>query len=55
LQFGVEGSIGGSYVVFGSADLSVWLPLTTNTAPFTFTDPEAPLFQRRFYRVRSAP
>jgi len=53
-RFSVDGSPGGSYVVVGSTNLSVWLPLQTNAAPFTFVDQAAPLFQRRFYLVRSA-
>lgn len=53
-RFGVDGSPGGAYVVLGTVGFSTWVPLATNTAPFTFTDSGATLSQLRFYRVESA-
>lgn len=52
-QFRVDGSPGGAYVVLGSSDLSTWVALATNTAPFTFTDSAAALSGRRFYQSQA--
>ncbi|MDE3067237.1 MAG: immunoglobulin domain-containing protein [Verrucomicrobiota bacterium] len=46
----VSGVPGYRYVVEASTNLSDWVPLQTNTAPFYFSDPNASLFHRRFYR-----
>jgi hypothetical protein len=51
-QFNVNGGAGYAYAVLGSTDLSNWVPLITNTSPFTFTDSNAPAYSRRFYRTR---
>jgi hypothetical protein len=52
LQFEVTGSTGTPYVVIGSTNLLDWSPISTNTAPFTFTNtlPGVPV---QFFRVRS--
>jgi hypothetical protein len=52
-QFNVLGGTGFSYTILAASNLnvSVWVPLVTNTAPFSFTDAVA--FPRRFYRARS--
>jgi hypothetical protein len=49
----VTGSPGAIYIVQGSTELQTWMPLFTNTAPFTFTDPLAGQFPSRVYRARS--
>ena len=48
--FGVAGVSGYQYVVEASTDLVNWVPVYTNNAPFTFTDPDAGKFSQRFYR-----
>jgi hypothetical protein len=52
-QFNVLGGTGFSYTVLAASNLngSVWLPLVTNAAPFSFTD--SATFPSRFYRARS--
>jgi hypothetical protein len=52
-QFNVLGGTGFSYTILAASNLSgsVWVPLVTNTAPFSFTDAVA--FPSRFYRARS--
>jgi hypothetical protein len=50
----VAGSAGTNYVVEASTDLVNWVPVATNTAPFTFTDTQAGQFKQRFYRSVSA-
>jgi hypothetical protein len=37
-------------VVQASTNLINWVPLQTNTAPFTFVDANAGNFRQRFYR-----
>ena len=51
----VSGSIGDTVVVETSENLITWLPFSTNVldaASVAITDPQSPLFDRRFYRVR---
>jgi hypothetical protein len=52
-QFNVLGGTGFSYTILAASNLngSAWIPLVTNTAPFSFTDAIA--FPSRFYRARS--
>lgn len=50
----VGGSTGVGYVVIGSSNLVDWVPLQTNTAPFTFTDPGLLQSQVRFFRARAS-
>jgi hypothetical protein len=54
-QFNVLGGTGFSYTVLAASNLNVplWVPLVTNTAPFSFTDLNAAGLPSRFYRVRS--
>jgi hypothetical protein len=56
-QFTVTGQAGANYIVQFSTNLAtgVWLPLLTNTSPFTFTDTNAAAFAQQFYRVVSSP
>jgi hypothetical protein len=42
---------GSSYVILASTNLVDWVPLQTNTAPFTFVDTNAASFNQRFYRA----
>ena len=49
--FLVSGSTGYKYLVQASTDLVNWVPLQTNTAPFTFVDTNASQFDQRFYRT----
>jgi hypothetical protein len=51
----VAGMRGYKYVVEASTDLAHWVPVQTNTAPFTFVDTNASQFTRRFYRSVSVP
>jgi hypothetical protein len=54
-QFSVIGGTGYSYAILAASNLNlpVWVPLVTNTAPFSFTDANAVAFPSRFYRARS--
>ena len=54
-QCEITGSPGAKYVVLGSTDLRTWVPLATNTAPFTFSEPQPGQFPARMYRARSEP
>jgi len=51
----VAGIPGYNYVVQASTDLINWVPVQTNTAPFTFVDTNAGAFRQRFYRSVYAP
>ncbi|MGA2281384.1 MAG: Ig-like domain-containing protein [Verrucomicrobiota bacterium] len=51
----VAGVPGYQYVVQASTDLVNWVPVQTNTAPFTFVDTNASRFGQRFYRSVYAP
>jgi hypothetical protein len=53
--FSVNGVAGASYAVQSSTDLVTWTSLTTNTSPFTFTDPDATNTPQKFYRTVSVP
>jgi hypothetical protein len=46
----VAGVHGDKYVVEASTDLVHWVPVQTNTAPFTFVDAQAGQISRQFYR-----
>jgi hypothetical protein len=46
----VAGVSGYKYVVQASTDFVNWVPVQTNTAPFTFVDTQAGQFNHRFYR-----
>ncbi len=56
-QFNVTGQAGANYVVLFSTNLAagIWLPLLTNTAPFTFTDTNPAESAQQFYRAVSWP
>jgi Fibronectin type III domain len=50
-SFNVSGVPNDLYVVQASTDLINWVPVQTNTAPFSFVDTNAGLFRSRYYRV----
>lgn len=50
VQFLVSGSSGFRFVVEASTDLTDWVPVMTNTAPFPFSDPFEANPPQRFYR-----
>jgi hypothetical protein len=54
-QFNVLGGTGFNYTILTASNLNspVWVPLVTNTAPYSFTDFNAVAFPSRFYRARS--
>ena len=56
-QFSVNGSAGASYVVQVATNLATpaWIPVATNTAPFTFTQSNAAATGGQFYRVKTFP
>ncbi len=54
-SFNVSDGASTSFVVEASEDLINWVPVATNTAPFTFVDPDASQFQQRFYRALMLP
>jgi len=51
----VAGVPGYRYIVQASTDFVKWVPVQTNTAPFTFVETNASQFSRRFYRSVYAP
>lgn len=55
MQFTVIGATGSPYAVVSSTDprtpLSNWVPLITNTAPFTFVDSNSAAIPARYYRA----
>jgi Fibronectin type III domain len=52
-SFTVSGTSGSKYAVQASTNLVNWVPLQTNTSPFSFTDANAHQFSRRYYRTVS--
>ena len=50
-SFNIAGTPGYQYVVQASTNLGNWIPVQTNTAPFTFIDVNAGQYQQRFYRT----
>ena len=54
-QFYVGGAGGSNYVIACSTNLIDWLPLETNTSPFTFTDTNAVNLPLQFYRAQPSP
>ena len=51
----VAGVPGYKYVVQASTNLVNWVPMQTNTAPFTFVDTNAGKFRQRYYRTVYTP
>jgi len=50
VQFSVAGVPGYKYAVEGSANLSNWTPISTNTSPFVFSETISSAGPQRFYR-----
>ncbi len=50
-SFTATGQINGQFVIQASTNLSDWIPLQTNTLPFTFVDNNAGSFSQRYYRT----
>ncbi|MGH7969807.1 MAG: glycoside hydrolase family 9 protein, partial [Limisphaerales bacterium] len=48
-----------NYIIQASADLRAWYPIATNTLPaagsLSVTDPQAPSFNKRYYRALAVP
>jgi hypothetical protein len=51
VQLGVKGLSGQTYIIEASTNLVIWAPIYTNGGSFMFTDPNAPNYNRRFYRA----
>jgi hypothetical protein len=53
LQLTLTGARGSNYVIQANTNLarSSWMPLITNLAPFTYTDPNASNYPQRLYRA----
>jgi hypothetical protein len=49
--FTVNNTAGASYVIVASTNLTFWVAIGTNTAPFAFTDTNSSKFSRRFYKA----
>jgi Immunoglobulin domain len=54
-EFNVRGVAGSKYIIASSTNLTDWIPLETNTSPFTFTDTNAVNAPLQFYRVQLLP
>jgi len=50
-SFQVTGVPNDTYIIEATDDLVHWFPVHTNIAPFTFTETNAALLPRRFYRT----
>jgi T5SS/PEP-CTERM-associated repeat protein len=51
LQFEIAGLSPIQYTIEASGDLENWIPLAQGTLPFTYVDPDAVIYPRRFYRA----
>ena len=54
-SFTLTGLPGVTYRIESSGNLFDWFPLSTNTAPFDFTDTRSPALSQSFYRAVSLP
>jgi hypothetical protein len=54
-KFPQEHVVGYDYIVFGTTNLVDWVPIQTNTVPFTFSDNNATNFPYRFCRTQFKP
>jgi hypothetical protein len=50
-QFTISGVTRLNYVVEGSTNLMDWVPLGTNTPPFSFMDSNMDIYPQRYYRA----
>lgn len=53
--FNLTGTTGSAYVVLASTNLTTWVPVVTNNAPFNFVDPSATNMSQRFYEAVPLP
>ena len=51
LQFEITGLPPINCTIEASADLQTWIPLGQGVLPFTYVDPDAAIYARRFYRA----
>lgn len=51
----VSGVSGYNYVIQASTNLTQWVPVQTNSAPFSFVDSKTRKFNQRFYRAVYVP
>lgn len=55
IQIAVTGTAGASYIIQTSTNLgSTWIPVQTNTAPFSFNDSDYGTAPQKFYRAVTA-
>jgi hypothetical protein len=56
-RFAVTGPVGVTCVIHATTNPASgnWLPLSTNSSPFTFVDRDAALYPQRFYRATALP
>ena len=57
-QLGFAGALGSNYVLQASTNLLNWTPISTNLALtnyFSWLDPQATNYPRRYYRVQRQP
>ena len=55
VQMNIAGALSNNYFIEASDNLTNWQPVTVSVDsidPFSFVDPEAPNYSRRFYRAR---
>jgi hypothetical protein len=50
-QLSITNDSGSSVVIQASTNLTTWLPVFTNVAPFTFTNLDSTNYSQRFYRA----
>ncbi len=50
-SFSVNSTATSQYVIIASTNLVNWVALTTNTAPFTFTDSNSAQYSHRYYQA----
>jgi hypothetical protein len=50
-SFSIADVPGFNYAIEASTNLEDWMPLATNTSPFTFVDGDATNFPARYYRA----
>ena len=50
-NFSVNSTANSQYVIIASTNLVNWVALTTNTAPFVFTDTNASQYSHRYYQA----
>jgi DNA-binding beta-propeller fold protein YncE len=51
-RFDLTAPPGQPVIVEASPDLMSWLPIWTNTSPFSLSDPQSGNFSNRFYRAQ---